>query len=78
MTEMLISAFKAKCVEVLNAVHLGGEPVIVTRRGKPLARIVPVTERSGQRRQLAVSPGEVVIRGDLVHAGFEADWEALK
>lgn len=78
MTEMLISVFKARCVEVLNAVQAGGEPVVVTRRGRPLARIVPLVESSRQQRQLGASRGEVIILGDIVHAGFEEDWESLK
>ena len=78
MTEMLISVFKASCVEVLNAVQAGGESVVVTRRGRPLARIVPLVESSRLRRQLGASRGEVMILGDIVHAGFEGDWESLR
>lgn len=44
MTSRLSSTFKAKCVEVINGVHDGGKPVVITRRGKPLAKIVPRTE----------------------------------
>ena len=78
MTSILVSTFKAKCVEILNTVHDGGESVVVTRRGNPLAKIVPVIENAPRTRELAVSPGEMAIRGDIVHGGVEEDWESLK
>ena len=42
MKPLLVSEFKNHCVGVLNEVADYGEEVIVTKRGKPLARIVPV------------------------------------
>jgi prevent-host-death family protein len=33
--------FKAKCLAVIDEVAATGEPVLVTKRGKPAARIVP-------------------------------------
>jgi prevent-host-death family protein len=77
MTTLLISTFKAKCIEVINAVHDGGESVVVTRRGKPLAKIVPMTELRAKRRKLGASPGELTIRGDIVHGDLSGDWESL-
>ena len=42
MKTLLVSEFKNHCVGVLNEVADYSEEVIVTKRGKPLARIVPV------------------------------------
>ncbi len=78
MTTMLVSEFKAKCLAVLDRVHSGGDPVLVTRRGKPLVRVVPVTERSGTPRKLGVLAGEASARGDIVLAESSGDWESLK
>ena len=78
MTSILASTFKAKCVKILNTAHDGGESVVVTRRGNPLARIVPIIENAPRTRELAVSPGEMAIPDDIVHGGFEEDWESLK
>jgi prevent-host-death family protein len=37
--------FKAKCLAILDEVKATGEPVLVTKRGKPVARVVvPVPE----------------------------------
>lgn len=46
------SEFKARCLALLDQVHEGGEPVVVTKRGKVLARLVPagdVDERPWER-----------------------------
>jgi prevent-host-death family protein len=42
MKQMPASAFKAKCLAVMDDVQATGEPVIVTKRGKPVVKVVPV------------------------------------
>jgi len=32
--------FKAKCLELLDRVHRTGEELVITKRGKPVARLV--------------------------------------
>lgn len=78
MTTLLISEFKAKCIEVLNSVHDTGQPIIVTRRGKPLAKIAPIADASPGTRQLGALAGEAVERGDIVHHASADDWESLR
>jgi prevent-host-death family protein len=39
---MRASAFKARCLAVMDDVQATGEPVVVTKRGKPVVKIVPV------------------------------------
>jgi prevent-host-death family protein len=41
MKQMRASAFKARCLSVMNDVQATGEPVIVTKRGKPVVKVVP-------------------------------------
>ena len=78
MTTLLVSDFKARCLAVLEHVHSGGETVLVTRRGKPLVRVMPVTDRPAGPRRLGALAGEASAKGDIAHAGFAADWEGLK
>jgi len=78
MTTLLVSDFKAKCLAVLDRVYTDGETVLITRRGKPLAKIIPATRFTGGQRQLGALAGEASSKGDLVHAGFAGNWEALK
>jgi prevent-host-death family protein len=50
MKTMQAGEFKAKCLAVMADVNLTGKPVLITKRGKPLARIVPVEELRVQER----------------------------
>jgi prevent-host-death family protein len=40
---MRASAFKSRCLKVMNEIQATGEPVIVTKRGKPVVKVVPIT-----------------------------------
>jgi hypothetical protein len=42
MKQMRAGAFNAKCLTVLNDVQATGEPVVVTKRGKPIVKIFPI------------------------------------
>ncbi|MDE0155381.1 MAG: type II toxin-antitoxin system Phd/YefM family antitoxin, partial [Gammaproteobacteria bacterium] len=44
---MSVSQFKAKCLAVLAQVAETGTPVLVTRYGKPVARVVPPPKPAG-------------------------------
>lgn len=41
MRRMPAGEFKAKCLAVIDEVTATGEPVLVTKRGKPAAKLVP-------------------------------------
>jgi prevent-host-death family protein len=36
------SEFKAKCLELLDRVARDGDALVVTKRGRPVAKVVPV------------------------------------
>lgn len=38
--------FKARCLALLDHVAETGEPIVVTKRGRPVARVVPMEERT--------------------------------
>ncbi len=46
MKARLIAAgrFKAECLALLDDVAASGQPIVVTKRGKPVAQVVPVEE----------------------------------
>lgn len=77
MRTIVISEFKAKCIAVLKEVERSGEPVVVTLRGRPMARVEPLS-RVGHGKQLGSLKGTMRIRRDLVRADSSADWEMLK
>ena len=78
MDDISISKFKATCLAVLERVRLTREPVIVTRRGVPVAEIKPPPATKG--RWLGCMQGSVEIVGNIVDAPAEPEsaWEALR
>ncbi len=44
--------FKAKCLAILDEVNATGKPVLVTKRGKPVARVdVPIPESKKEKEE---------------------------
>lgn len=41
---MTAARFRAECLQVLDTVASAGTEVLVTKRGKPVARVVPIGE----------------------------------
>jgi len=41
MKQMPAGAFKAQCLTVMKQVQATGEPVVVTKRGVPVVKVVP-------------------------------------
>ena len=40
--------FKARCLQLLDAVAASGEPLTITKRGRPVARLVPLPAAGGK------------------------------
>jgi len=72
--EMPASEFKAKCLQILDDVAESRRPVTVTKRGKPVARLVPV--ETEPRTLDGTWDGKVKIMGDIVYFDTSEDWEA--
>lgn len=70
MEPKVISAaeFKAKCLALMDDVARTGQPIVVTKRGKAIIRIVPVDEPPSLR-------GSIVREEDLL-APIDEAWEA--
>lgn len=72
--EVSAGEFKARCLALMDEVRDGGGEYVITKRGEPVARLVPVAV---QRRPLLGSmKGTVVVRGDIV-GPLDEPWEAL-
>lgn len=65
MEQIEISEFKDSCMAVLDRVAQTQQAILVTRRGKPVARIVPATPTVAVR-WLGSMRGSVTIHGDIV------------
>ena len=76
---MAISHFKATCLAVLERVRRSGQPLLVTKRGKPVAQILPPPppEAAGESR-FGCMKGKIEFLGDIVEPLPEEEWEALR
>jgi prevent-host-death family protein len=63
MKKIHASAFKAHCLAVMKKVQATGEPVIVTKRGAPLVKVVPVEAAEGEL--FGFMAGDFEIVGDV-------------
>lgn len=70
------SHLKAKCSEVLDQVERHKKSVIVTRRGRPIARLVPF-ENDEPRELYGSLSGSVRFWGDVIEP-LEVEWEAKR
>ena len=81
MRTMAAGEFKAKCLAVMAEVNATGRPVLVTKRGKPLARILPLEEQAGKESPEAIfgclrHMGTVT--GDIASSEFtDEEWERM-
>ena len=73
MKTVLISEFKAKCIGLLKNVQKTKEPIVVTLRGEPIARVEPIVTPKKQVR-LGALKGWIEIKGDIIRSDMEKDW----
>ena len=65
-----VSEFREQCLAVLDT--LPAEGVLITKRGKPIARLVPIREDDGDL--IGSLAGQLKIKGDVFSTGEE--WHA--
>jgi prevent-host-death family protein len=68
--------FKQRCLSLLDEVGASGEPIVITKRGKPVAQLMAVPPERPQDWRGALS-AQGRITGDLVAPAAESDWHAL-
>ena len=61
---MPASAFKARCLELMDLVAQGRGEIVVTKRGKPVVKVVPVPQ--GRPDPFGYLKGTVTYYGDIV------------
>lgn len=76
MRVLPISKFKATCPAVLQQVHKSGVAVRITRRGEPIADVVPPRPAQRPASWLGAMAGRTRVLGDVTVASSElAAWE---
>jgi prevent-host-death family protein len=76
MRTIAAGAFKAKCLAIMDEVQAKREPVLITKNGKPVARLVPVEE--DQDSIFGFMKGKMKIIGDIESPIPASEWRRFK
>ena len=75
MKTIKASEFKAKCLSLMDDVAHSGEELVVTKNGKPVSQLVPVSQRPKEVNGL--HRGMWQLKDDLVEPVADA-WDVEK
>ena len=76
MKEMAAGVFKAKCLQVMDEVQARRIEIVITKRGKPVAKLVPAS--AAPRNVFGCMRGTAEIRGDITQPIDSDAWEASR
>ena len=71
---MPAAEFKSHCLAVMDRVNKTHEPVVITRRGKPLVKLVPVPALA-RASLFGFMKGTVLLNGDIT-VPLNESWNA--
>ncbi|MEZ4267704.1 MAG: type II toxin-antitoxin system prevent-host-death family antitoxin [Myxococcota bacterium] len=74
--EVTATELKLRCGQLLADLAESGEPIIVTKRGRAVAKLVPVAPEAALP-YFGFAKGAVRVHGDIM-SPIEAPWEAMK
>jgi len=66
-----VTEFKAKCLSLLDS--LGPSGLVITKHGRPIAKVLPVTRQENERL-IGSMREKIKVRGDLFST--ELQWNA--
>jgi prevent-host-death family protein len=69
-----VAEFKARCLELIDGVGTRGDELVITKRGKPVAKVVPIRPAADDLK--GAYAGRMRIVGDIVNVNWADDWEA--
>jgi prevent-host-death family protein len=70
--------FKATCLELMDRVKERREEIVITKYGKPVAKLVPVSDADAPRGTAwGWMKGTVLWYGDVI-SPIDVEWEAMK
>jgi prevent-host-death family protein len=66
------ASFKANCLRLMDEVARQRRPIIITKRGKPIAKLIPVEEESIDL--FGCMAGTIKICGNIVDPIEDLEW----
>jgi prevent-host-death family protein len=77
MKKMPAGSFKAKCLAIMDEVQAKHETVVITKHGKPVAKLVPVSSEADEIYNFLAGKG--AIAGDVVSPALSpGEWGELE
>ncbi len=76
--EVPISEFKAHCLALVERVRKGRGEIVITRHGKPVAKVVALEEPKSLPPLDGLWAGRIKVAGDIVHTDWNEEFETLK
>ncbi|MDK4738515.1 type II toxin-antitoxin system prevent-host-death family antitoxin [Rhizobium sp. CNPSo 3464] len=71
--------FKAKCLHLIDQMSDDGEAIVITKRGKPVALLSPVPEKSDRKSIIGAMKGSVLRYDDPFSPVVDAEeWDAMR
>jgi prevent-host-death family protein len=64
MKQIPAGVFKAQCLAIMDKVLQSGEPVVITKHGKPVVKLVPAEDQADDI--FGYMAGKAKIVGDIV------------
>lgn len=79
MKAITAGTFKATCLTVMDEVEARREPVLITKHGKSVAKVVPIEQQKDADPLAKYKfPGKIEIVGDIVSSEHtDAEWEQI-
>jgi antitoxin (DNA-binding transcriptional repressor) of toxin-antitoxin stability system len=74
MQQINASKFKEQCLSLLD--DLGAEGIVITKRGKPVAKVIPIG--SGCAALIGSMKGRLNIKGDIMSTGMRWNAESTR
>lgn len=72
MERMGATEFKQKCLRILDRV--GPEGIVITKHGRPVARLMPV--EAGSAALIGSLEGKIRVKGEILSTGVAWDAES--
>ena len=70
MKQIGAAKFKEQCLSILDEVDAEG--IVITKRGKPVAKLIPINAESAEL--IGALRGKLKVNGDILSTGV--DWDA--
>lgn len=77
MKTLPAGTFKAQCLALMDEVEATREPIVITKRGRPVARLVPVEVEKDDIFGFMAGKGTITILGDIIEPVIPLEeWES--